>query len=83
MAKSSGPTTRLRRAELIIAHLDGTLDDEQGELAGRLHAIYTFSLRHLVAARFERDPAMLDEVSDLLGELREAWAQVAAEDDAR
>jgi flagellar secretion chaperone FliS len=71
----------LRRAELIIAHLDGTLDHEQGEIAERLHEIYAFSLRHLMIARFERDPAKLGEVSDLLGELREAWAQVAAGDD--
>jgi flagellar protein FliS len=71
----------LRRAELIIAHLDGTLDHDQGELAGRLHAIYTFSLRHLMMARLERDPSKLEEVSDLLGDLREAWAQVAAGED--
>jgi flagellar secretion chaperone FliS len=73
----------LRRAELIIAHLDGTIDDEQGELSERLHSIYMFSLRHLSEARFERDPSKLEEVSALLGELREAWAQVAAGDDAR
>lgn len=72
----------LRRAEMILAHLDGTLDHDQGELADRLHAIYTFSLRHLTQARFDRDPAKLEEISDLLGELREAWAQVAAGDDA-
>ena len=41
----------LRRAELIIAYLDGTLDDDQGEIPARLHAIYRFSLSHLNAAR--------------------------------
>jgi flagellar protein FliS len=67
---------RLRRAELIIAHLDGTLDYDQGQIADRLHAIYQFCLGHLNAARMAQDAAMLEEVSNLLGELREAWAEV-------
>jgi flagellar protein FliS len=69
----------LRRAELIIAHLDGILDFQQGEVSDRLHAIYQFCLAHLNAARNNQDPAKLEEVSELLGELREAWAQVAEE----
>ncbi len=69
----------LRRAELIIAHLDATIDDEQGSLPARLHAIYAFCLRHLGAGRMGQDPANLEAVNELLGELREAWAQVAEE----
>jgi flagellar secretion chaperone FliS len=73
----------LRRAEMIIAHLDGTLNHDHGEIAEHLHQIYLFSLRHLASARFDRDAGKLEEVAGLLGELREAWAQAAAEDDAR
>lgn len=69
----------LRRAEMIIAHLDATLDLEQGDLAEQLHALYGFCLRHLNDARLEQDAEKVEEVSRLLGELREAWAQVAAE----
>lgn len=69
----------LRRAELILAHLDGVLDFDQGEVAERLHSIYQFCLAHLNAARNNQDPAKLEEVSELLGELREAWSQVAEE----
>jgi flagellar secretion chaperone FliS len=69
----------LRRGELIIAHLDGTLDDDQGQLPERLHAIYKFCLAHLNTARMQQDPAKVEEVSELLGELRDAWAQVAVE----
>lgn len=69
----------LRRAELIIAHLDGVLDYEQGEVADRLHSIYQFCLSHLNSARHSQDASKLEEVGDLLGELREAWAQVAEE----
>lgn len=67
----------LRRVELIIAYLDGILDDEQGEIPARLHAIYLFSLSHLNAARMTQDPQKLEQVSDLLGELRESWGQIA------
>jgi flagellar secretion chaperone FliS len=72
--------TTLRRVELIIAHLDGTLDFEQGQIPARLHAIYQFSLAHLNRGRMGQDPAKLEEVSELLGELRDAWAQIAAQD---
>jgi flagellar secretion chaperone FliS len=83
MAMRAGEVERahktLRRAEMIIGHLDNTLDFEQGEIAQRLHAIYTFCLAHLNEARMGQDAAKVDEVSELLGELRDAWAQVAAE----
>jgi flagellar secretion chaperone FliS len=69
----------LRRGERIIRHLDGTLDFEQGELPRRLHAIYLFCLTNLDAARLSRDPAKIEQVSELLGELRDAWSEVAAE----
>jgi flagellar secretion chaperone FliS len=69
----------LRRAEVIIGYLDGTLDFDKGDVASSLHPIYMFCLRHLNEARLAQDPAKLEEVSRLLGELREAWAQVEAE----
>jgi flagellar protein FliS len=72
----------LRRAETIIAYLDGTLDDEQGDIATQLHSIYGFCLAHLNSARMQQDPQGLEEVGELLGELREAWVQLAAETDA-
>jgi flagellar protein FliS len=73
----------LRRAELIIASLDGTLDFNQGpQLAERLRGIYQFCLAHLNAARVEQDSSKIEEVGALLGELRDAWAQAAAEVDS-
>jgi flagellar protein FliS len=70
---------KLRRAESIIAHLNDTLDLEQGEIAVRLRAIYLFSERHLNQARIHRDPAKIEEVGSLLGELRDAWAAIGSE----
>jgi flagellar secretion chaperone FliS len=70
---------RLSRAEAIIDELLTTLDLEQGGvIASRLQGIYVFCNRHLLEARSQRDPEMIDKVADLLGELRESWAQVAA-----
>ena len=70
---------RLSRAEAIIAELLDTLDLEQGGVvASRLQGIYVFCLRHLTEARAAGDPDMVEKVGELLGELRDAWAQVAA-----
>jgi flagellar secretion chaperone FliS len=73
--------TALRHGERIISHLDGTLDYEQGQLPQRLHMIYAFCLVQLNAARITRDTDKVEEVSRLLGELRDAWSQAAAEID--
>jgi flagellar protein FliS len=68
---------KLRRAELIIEHLRDTLDPEAGELASNLTAVYLFCSRHLLQARLDRDPTKVEEVSSLLGGLRDAWAEIA------
>jgi len=67
----------LRRAELIIGHLDATLDFDQGLVAERLHSIYLFCLEQLSKSRFTQDADMLEEVGEMLGELRDAWGQIA------
>ena len=70
---------KLRRAEAIIDELHLTLDKERGgEIASRLEGIYVFCKRRLLEARSERDADMVDKVAELLGELREAWATIAA-----
>ena len=69
---------RMQRAEAIISELRGTLNHEQGgEIAGRLESIYDFCQRHLLEARLKRDPERVEQVMNLLGELRDAWEQVA------
>jgi flagellar protein FliS len=71
--------SRLARAEAIIDELLATLDLEQGgEIAQRLQGIYIFCRGHLLEARRDQDAAKVDTVARLLGELREAFAQVAA-----
>jgi flagellar protein FliS len=74
--------TALRYGERIISHLDGTLDYDQGEIPQRLHSIYVFCLSQLNAARISQDTGKVEQVSELLGELREAYSQAAAEVDS-
>ena len=69
---------RMRRAEAIIDELTCTLDHERGgEVASRLQGIYAFCRRHLIEAALEQNPAKIEEVSELLTELRDAWAEIA------
>lgn len=69
---------RLRRAEAIIDHLLATLDMSQGEVAQQLESIYVFCQRLLAEGRIRQDAEKLDQVSRLLGELRDAWDQIAS-----
>jgi flagellar protein FliS len=69
---------KLRRAEMIISHLQASLDfDRGGEIAPRLAVIYTFCQRHLNQARLHADPERIEQVRALLGTLRDAWVQIA------
>ena len=72
----AGAHTRLRQAESILAHLQGTLDLEQGEVAQNLLSIYLFCRRHLNEARVELNAAKVEEVDRLLTTLRDAWDQI-------
>jgi flagellar secretion chaperone FliS len=68
---------KLRRTEDILLHLREVLDMEQGgEIATRLESIYVFCQSYLLKARLDRDPAKIDRVSAMLGELRDAWATI-------
>ncbi|HEY1508669.1 MAG TPA: flagellar export chaperone FliS [Solirubrobacteraceae bacterium] len=67
---------KLRRAEDILLHLRTALDMEQGQIAERLQAIYVFCQSYLRQARLDRDPAKIERVNALLGELRDAWAAI-------
>jgi flagellar secretion chaperone FliS len=68
---------KLRRAEAIIQELRSTLDMSAGEVASQLDSIYAFCERHLLNARFERDPERIEEVAQVLGDLRDAWDQIS------
>ncbi len=52
--------------------------EKGGVIASRLQGIYVFCSRHLLEARRLEEPEKIEKVAELLGELRDAWAQVAA-----
>lgn len=68
---------KIGRGEAIVDELLATLNMAAGELSDRLQAIYVFCKRCLIEARLERDPDKVGHVVRLLGDLREAWVQLA------
>lgn len=64
----------------IIANgLKASLDTQAGgELAERLAALYDYMCARLLHANMNNQPAVLDEVSHLLAELKGAWEQIGS-----
>lgn len=64
---------------IISNGLKASLDLEAGgELAGRLAALYDYMNARLLHANLHDQPAVLDEVSHLLAELKGAWEQIGS-----
>jgi flagellar protein FliS len=58
----------------IISALQQCLNYKADEnLAGNFDALYDYMLRRLLQANLVNDPLILNEVSGLLGEIKEAW----------
>jgi flagellar protein FliS len=68
---------RMRRAEAVIDELNLSLDMKYGEIPQRLRSVYLFCKRQIVLANLEAQPEHLDRVTELLGDLRDSWAQIA------
>jgi flagellar protein FliS len=68
----------ISKAMAIIGEgLNASLDKKVGgELAQNLSALYDYMVRRLVEANVKNEPAILDEVARLLGELKEAWDSI-------
>jgi len=71
------------RAISIIGELDSVLDYEQGgNIAKSLHRLYEYMLGELVEANAKHVSARLDGPVRCLTTLREAWKEVAAQQQA-
>ncbi|WBA82550.1 flagellar export chaperone FliS [Endozoicomonas sp. GU-1] len=61
----------------ILLVLEQSLDHEKGgELAGNLQGLYQYCIKRLTEANASNDVTMIDEVSGLMGEIREGWQSV-------
>ncbi|HHH42951.1 MAG TPA: flagellar export chaperone FliS [Gammaproteobacteria bacterium] len=62
----------------IIEGLKSSLDkDRGGEIARNLEDLYIYMERRLIEANRDNDTSLLDEVSDLLRQIKEAWDAIA------
>ena len=51
--------------------------DKGGEIAQNLEDLYIYMERRLIEANRANDASLLDEVSDLLRQIKEAWDAIA------
>ncbi|MCW8826873.1 MAG: flagellar export chaperone FliS [Gammaproteobacteria bacterium] len=62
----------------IIVGLRASLDhDKGGAISSNLDALYEYMEKRLFDANLKNDPAILEEVSNLLKEITSAWAGIA------
>jgi flagellar secretion chaperone FliS len=63
--------------QIIDEGLSASLDEKQGgNLSKQLKDLYTYMSRRLLLASMRNEPAGLSEVSNLLTELKDAWAEI-------
>jgi flagellar protein FliS len=62
----------------ILEGLKASLDHEKGgDIARNLEDLYTYMERRLIESNRGNDMSLLDEVSDLLKQIKEAWDAIA------
>jgi flagellar protein FliS len=70
----------LHRAVEIMQELRGSLNLEAGgEIAANLADLYDYACQQLVRANLESRADMLEEVANLLRQIRSAWIQIPAQ----
>lgn len=73
----------LGRAISIVGELDSVLDYEQGgSIAKSLHRLYEYMLTELIEANVQNNMLKLDGPLRSLNTLRDAWREVAAQQQA-
>nr|WP_320009553.1 flagellar export chaperone FliS [uncultured Desulfobulbus sp.] len=66
----------INKASAIISEFAATLDHSQNtQLAEDLDALYSYMLKRLLEGNLKNDANALQEVKDMLADLRATWAQ--------
>ena len=65
----------LTRAQDILGELMGSLNMDAGEVARNLFKLYEFIQYRLVVANVRKSSEPIDDVLQLLGDLRATWAE--------
>ena len=74
---------QLIKAQNIITQLQGTLNLEAGDgkFAHEMHRLYDYYMRRLLEANIRKEIGPVIEVERLLGEVRDAWAEMLKQQD--
>jgi flagellar protein FliS len=74
--------TQLMKAQAILAELQNGLNMEAGgEFARTMHRLYDYHNRRLLEANIRKQVEPVIEVERLVRDLRDAWAQMLAQQD--
>ena len=72
---------KMQKALDIINELQRCLNmKDGGQIAGNLDAIYTYLNKRLLLGDIQKDTMAFDESIRILGELKEAWNEIASQD---
>ncbi|MCX7569461.1 flagellar export chaperone FliS [Tumebacillus sp. DT12] len=66
--------TNMRRSQDIIHELMATLNPDI-EMSANLFSLYEFMTRHLLNAQLKKDPALVQDVIELMEDLRNTWSE--------
>lgn len=69
---------QIGKAISIVEGLRVSLNPEAGEISQNLDDLYTYIGGRLLTANTSEDPGILDEVGDLLREIKSAWDVILA-----
>ncbi|NIY93642.1 flagellar export chaperone FliS, partial [Vibrio diazotrophicus] len=53
--------------------------DDGGEIAQNLDQLYEFMITQIAEANHQNDPQIVDDVIDIIREIKSAWDQIPAE----
>ncbi|GAK19002.1 LOW QUALITY PROTEIN: flagellar biosynthesis protein FliS [Vibrio sp. JCM 19053] len=71
---------RLGKALDIIIALRSCLSmDDGGDIASNLDSLYEFMITQISAANHQNEPQLIDDVIDIIREIKSAWDQIPTE----